>query len=184
MQPSDIVFPPSGFRAPWAYSLPDIFHVSLRSLGHSHMTIHTLPEIQETRPSFWPCRSCCHFFPTVDTQPRSQLRSPRTGHRSSPFSDVQTQQLLHVCLQQTHSHPPRWLVGHWEGIQPPHCIQLSYFLSSSALLSPLRVRVSSVASEVGRMWVERRQGKMCAVCSNLLSVLLSMPGEGLLRLCY
>lgn len=169
MQPSDIVFPPSGFRAPWAYSLPDIFHVSLRSLGHSHMTIHTLPEIQETRPSFWPCRSCCHFTLLLIHNHGASYGLPGqdTGRLHSQMSELNS---CSTRASSRHTHLPKMAsVGPWEGIQPPHCIQLSYFLSSSALLSPLRVRVSSVASEVGRMWVERRQGKMGAVCSNLLS---------------
>lgn len=103
LQPSDIVFPPSGLTAPWACSLPDIFHVLLRNLGHIHIAIHTLSEIQEAQASFWPCMSCCHFYPTDDPQQWIQLPSLWTGHRSSPFS-VSKLNRSSLCASSRHTH--------------------------------------------------------------------------------
>lgn len=170
-------------KVPWACYLLGSFCVSLKSLGHIHMATHTLSETQGAQATFRPCMSTAVSTLLLIHNHGASCHLP--GQGTGPLhSQMPKLNRSSLCAFSRHTHickvasmgVGRW--GHNFHTAP------SYLISPSALLSPLRVRVSPVGSEVGRLRVERRQGKWVLSSHILFQILpLSIPREGLLRLC-
>lgn len=103
LQLSDIVFPPSGLTAPWACSLPDIFHVLLRSLGHIPQPSTHFQKYRKLRLASGPvCRAAISTLRLIHNNGSDyHLSGQGTGPLQSQMSKLNRSSL---CASTRHTH--------------------------------------------------------------------------------